>query len=79
MNNLNAIEPLYYTPGDIVTVRHDIPNKMIGWIVEKVNRNIRTVDGESSSMFVGMKVRWFDNNGDLQEAIFSTKDLQLID
>ena len=76
---MNVIEPLYYSPGDRVTVRHDIPNKMTGWIVEKVNKNIKNVEGGYDNLFVGMKVRWFDKNGDLQEAIFSTKDLQLVD
>jgi len=78
MNNLN-VENLFYAPGDIVTIRHNVPNKFIGWIVEKVNRNVKNADGGYDNLFVGMKVRWFDNNGDLQEAVVSTKDLMLVE
>lgn len=76
MNNLEA--PLYFAPGDIVTIKHDVPNKFIGWIVEKSSRNIKTVDGSIEPVFAGMKVRWFNKNGDLQEAIINTKDLELV-
>ena len=79
MSNMNVVEPLYYAPGDKITVRHDIPNKPIGWIVEKVSRNVKSVDGGYETIFVGMRCRWFDKNGDLQEAIFSTKDLMLVE
>lgn len=66
----------YFIPGDIVTIRHDIPNKPIAWVVEKVSRNIKNRDtGEQESTFLGIKCRWFNANGDLQEAIFSTKDI----
>jgi hypothetical protein len=78
MNNLEMPTQTFLAPGDLVTVRHDIPNKPVGWIVEKVNKTVRGADGELSSMFIGMKVRWFDKNQDLQEAIISTKDLELV-
>lgn len=78
MNNLN-VEQLFYTPGDIVTIRHNVPNKFVGWIVEKVNRNVKNTEGSYDNLFVGMKVRWFNNNGDLQEAVISTKDLMLVE
>lgn len=76
MNN----ELCYYSPGDIVTVRHDVPNKMVGWVIEKVTRNIRNKDTEEyENIFLGIKCRWFDKNGALQEAIFNTKDICLVD
>ena len=57
MSNMNVVEPLYYAPGDRVTVRHDIPNKFVGWIVEKVSKNVKNIDGGYDNLFMGMKVR----------------------
>ena len=79
MNNMNNLENcFYYAPGDIVTIKHNVPNKFIGWIVEKASRNIKNSEGAYEPTFLGMKVRWFNKNGDLQEAIVSTKDLELV-
>jgi len=47
-------------------------------IVYRVERSIIRSD-EKNSFLKGVKVRWFTDNGFLQEAVFSTKDLQLID
>jgi hypothetical protein len=32
-------------------------------------------EGDKETTFVGIKTRWFSEDGKLQEAIFSTKDL----
>jgi uncharacterized protein YodC (DUF2158 family) len=46
------------------------------FVVEKVTRSVRNNDTKDfENMFLGMKCRWFDNNGNLQEGVFSTKDL----
>jgi len=46
-------------------------------IVHRIERNIiRNKDGHD--LLKGCKVRWFTENGFLQEAIFSTKDLVLV-
>lgn len=67
---------VFYNPGDVVTVRHDIPNKPLMWVVEKSTRSLYNKEtNEKENIFLGIKCRWFDNNGDLQEELFSTKDL----
>lgn len=77
MNELNETY-CYYAPGDIVTIKHNVPNKFVGWVVEKSSRNVKSADGSIEPTFLGMKVRWFNKNGDLQEAIVNTKDLELV-
>lgn len=69
-------EKIYFVPGDIVTIKHPLqnkPNKML--VSEKVERSIKLQDGKIETSFVGIKCRWFNLNQELQEAIFSTKDL----
>lgn len=65
----------YYAPGDLVRVRHDIDYVPTMWVTEKVTRNIRNQNGDVEPLFVGIKCRWFNANGDLQESVFNTKDL----
>ena len=70
----------YYAPGDLVKVRHDIDYVPDMWVVEKVSRNIKNKDtNEIETMFLGIKCRWFNAQGDLQEAVFNTKDLKKIE
>jgi hypothetical protein len=46
-------------------------------MVHRIERSImRNTNGRD--ILKGVKVRWFTDNGFLQEAIFSTKDLELI-
>ena len=66
----------YFCPGDLVKVRHNIDFRPVMFVTEKVSRNIKNKDtNEYETMFLGIKCRWFNANGDLQEAVFSTKDL----
>ena len=78
MENLGELK--FYAPGDLVKVRHNIENVPTMFVVEKSNRSIRNKEtGEMETVFLGIKCRWFDANGDLQEAVFNTKDLLKID
>ena len=70
-------EKIYFVPGQIVTLRQDIPNKPI-MLVHRVERSIIRNE-DKNALLKGVKVRWFTENGFLQEAVFSTKDLILID
>ena len=70
-------EKIYFIPGQKVTLRQDIPNKPI-MLVYRVERSIIRNE-EKNALLKGVKVRWFTDNGFLQEAVFSTKDLVLID
>lgn len=70
-------EKIYFVPGQRVTLRQDIPNKPI-MLVHRVERSIIRNE-DKNALLKGVKVRWFTDNGFLQEAVFSTKDLILID
>ena len=71
--------PIFLSPGQVVMVRHEIENRPKMFIVEKVSKNIKNADNEIVPMFMGMRCRWFDKNGDLQENVFSTKDLIVVE
>lgn len=68
-------EKIFFNAGQIVRLKHEnlenVPNMMV---TEKVSRSM-IKNGEKETIFMGIKCRWFDKNGVLQEAIFSTKDL----
>lgn len=68
---------IFFSPGQIVTVKQDIPNKPI-MIVQRVERSIMR-NSNGKDILKGVKCRWFDSNGGLQEAVFNTKDLILLD
>lgn len=69
-------EKVYYNPGDLVTIKHNLENKPTMWVVEKTSRSLYNKDtNEKENVFLGIKCRWFDANQVLQEALFSTKDL----
>ena len=70
-------DKIYFVPGQMVTLKQDIPNKPI-MIVNRVERSIIKKD-DKNALLKGVKVRWFTENGFLQEAVFSTKDLILVD
>ena len=69
-------EKIYFVPGQRVTLRQDIPNKPI-MLVYRVERSIIRNE-DKNALLKGVKVRWFTENGFLQEAVFSTKDLILV-
>ena len=65
----------FFLPGNVVTLRQDIPNKPIMIVVKKVTKTIRT-ETLKGDFFQGILCRWFTTQGLLQEAVFNTKDLQ---
>ena len=67
---------IFYLPGDVVTVRQNIPNKPTMIVVKKKTMTIKPKDGDKSDFLQGIICRWFTINGELQEALFSTKDLK---
>lgn len=64
----------FFLPGDVVTLRQDIPNKPTMIVVRKVTKTIRTTDVRND-YFQGILCKWFTINGELQESVFNTKDL----
>lgn len=65
----------FFLPGDLVTIRQDLPNKPTMIVVKKVTKNIR-VGSTRGNFFQGILCRWFTTEGLLQEAVFNTKDLK---
>ena len=73
-------EKVYFMPGDVVTVRQDIPNKPIMIVDKKETLTFRPSKEDSKEdYFKGIKCWWFDVNGALQKATFNTKDLIKVD
>ena len=70
-------DKIYFTPGQRVILRQEIDNKPI-MLVHRVERNI-IKNSTGNELLRGIKCRWFTKDGFLQEAVFSTKDLVLID
>ncbi len=66
-------EKIFYNPGELVKVKQ-LNNSPVMYVVEKVSRSYMN-DQKKENIFIGIKCRWFDVNMQLQEAIFSTKDL----
>ena len=64
-------DKIFYKPGDLVTLKQDIPNKPIMIVVRKESAIYKNMDAS----FKGMRCRWFTTAGELQENVFSTKDL----
>ena len=67
---------IYFLPGDVVTLKKSylLPNAPIMLVIKKVTRNIKTPTLQGS-FFQGILCRWFTTSGELQEAIFNTKDI----
>ena len=70
-------EKIYFMPGDVVTLKQDIPHKPVMIVVKKETMTIRSnsIPNASEDYFKGIRCRWFTTEGLLQEAIFNTKDL----
>lgn len=64
----------YFLPGDVVTVRQDIPNKPTMYVVKKMVKSIK-LESIKSDYFQGILCRWFTTDGTMQEGVFNTKDL----
>lgn len=72
-------EKIYFMPGDIVTVRQNIPNRPQMIVKGKETSRFNPNKDESGKDFLaGIRCIWFDSEQRLQEAVFNTKDLILI-
>lgn len=72
---------VYFTPGQLVTLKQDIPNKPVMLVMKKESslfkHDAKKMEDRKTSL-VGIRCRWFTSTGELQEAIWNTKDLLLI-
>lgn len=75
INIQSSQEKMFFSPGNMCTLKHDIPNKPI-MIVQRIERNI--MKSNDHNLLRGVRCRWFTKDGYLQEAVFSTKDLILL-
>lgn len=64
----------FFLPGDLVTIRQELPNKPIMLVVKKVTKTLK-INSEKNDFFQGILCRWFTEDKQLQEAVFNTKDL----
>ena len=65
---------IYFLPGDVVTLKQDIPNKQIMLVIRKETSLLKNKISEDN-ILKGIKCRWFTTDGQLQEAVWNTKDL----
>ena len=63
-----------FLPGDVVTLKQDIPNKPIMLVIRKETSILKNKISEDN-ILKGIKCRWFTTDGQLQEAVWNTKDL----
>lgn len=68
-------EKIFFMPGDLVTLKQELPNKPIMIVVKKETSVFKNTNTELQPVLKGIKCRWFTKDGILQEAIFNTKDL----
>ena len=72
---------IFYNPGDLVQLRQNIPNKPKMIVVRKetsIFKHDIKRSQDKKPVLIGIRCRWFTTDGSLQEAVFSTKDLELI-
>ena len=67
-------DKIYFLPGDLVTVRQELLHKPTMYVIKKVVKNFN-IENITNDYFQGILCRWFTSDGELQEAVFNTKDL----
>lgn len=71
-------ERIFFNPGDLVTLNKDVPNKPVMMVVRKETSMFKNQTNKDN-VLKGIKCRWFTTSGEMQEAVFNTKDLQIIE
>lgn len=75
-SNIFQEDKVFFSPGQMVKLKQELPNAPI-MMVYRIERSImRNTNGRD--FLKGCRCRWFTQDGRLQEAVFSTKDLILI-
>ena len=68
-------DKVYFNAADIVQLKQDIPNKPLMIVVKKETSLFKD---DKKNILKGIRCRWFTSDGQLQETIWNTKDLVLI-
>lgn len=71
-------ERIFFNPGDLVTLNKDVPNKPVMMVIKKETSMFKNQTNKDN-ILKGIKCRWFTTSGEMQEAVFNTKDLQIIE
>lgn len=71
-------ENIFYKPGDIVQIKQDIPNKPLMIVVKKETSLFKNSIEDKKNILKGIRCRWFTTTGQLQETVWNTKDLVLV-
>ena len=66
-------DKMMFFPGDLVTLRQELPNKPVMVVVRKESTIFR--DENKTNSLKGIRCRWFTISNELQEAVWNTKDL----
>ena len=68
---------MYFLPGDLVTMKYELPNKPTMLVLNKETLTFRPDKDkeEKEDFFKGIRCRWFTTTQELQESVFNTKDL----
>lgn len=72
---------IFLNPGELVTLKQDLPNKPVMLVVKKETSVFKHDDrriNDKKPILIGIRCRWFTTSGELQEATFSTKDLEKV-
>ena len=70
-------DKMMFFPGDLVTLRQELPNKPMMVVVRKESTIFR--DENKTNSLKGIRCRWFTTKNELQEAVWNTKDLIKVD
>lgn len=70
-------EKVYFMPGDMVTLKQELPFKPTMIVVGKKTAVFKSKDStlDKDEFLKGIICRWFTTEFMLQEAVFNTKDL----
>lgn len=84
------MDKIFYYPGDVVTLKQEIPYKPIMIVIKRKTSHFKPVkpfkiegvdekNFTDDPYFIGMECMWFTKDGLIQKEIFSTKDLVKVD
>lgn len=73
---MEELQKIYFIPGDLVILKkHELLlNSPTMIVVKKVTKTIKT-ESLKGDFFQGILCRWFTTTGQLQEAVWNTKDI----
>lgn len=70
-------EKVFFSPGDLVRIKKDLPNKPIMMVIKKETSMFKHKNSKEG-ILKGIRCIWFTANQEPQEYIFNTKDIEKI-